>query len=152
MSELTLDEAIKHCLEVAEQNETQADKIGRQLIGSAIDKYATDCRECAAEHRQLAEWLTELKELRNSVGAVKLGNMKEALELIREYKAENIAQKKMIAEYKRLLKAAVEDLKFESQCRNCKYQQTGLDNICNGCRGNKYEWRYADEALKLIES
>lgn len=62
MSKLTLDEAIKHCLEVAEQNETQADKIGRQLIGSAIDKYATDCRECAAEHRQLAEWLTELKE------------------------------------------------------------------------------------------
>ena len=60
MSKLTLGEAIKHCLEVAEQNETQADKIGRQLIGSAIDKYATDCRECAAEHRQLAEWLREL--------------------------------------------------------------------------------------------
>jgi hypothetical protein len=59
---MTLDEAIKHCLEVAEQNETQAQKIGRQLVGSAIDKYATDCRECAADHRQLAEWLTELKE------------------------------------------------------------------------------------------
>jgi len=59
---MTIDEAISHALEVAEQNETQADKIGRQLIGSAIDKYATDCRECAAEHRQLAEWLTELKE------------------------------------------------------------------------------------------
>ena len=60
MSKFTLGEAIKHCLEVAEQNETQADKIGRQLIGSAIDKYATDCRECAAEHKQLAEWLREL--------------------------------------------------------------------------------------------
>lgn len=59
---LDIDTAIKHCLEVAEQNETQADKIGNQLIGSAIDKYATDCRECAADHRQLAEWLTELKE------------------------------------------------------------------------------------------
>ena len=55
-----------------------------------------------------------------------------------------------LKEAKRLLKAAVEDLKFESQCRNCKYQQTGLDNICNGCRGNKYEWRYADEALELL--
>ena len=54
------------------------------------------------------------------------------------------------AEYKRLLKLAVDDLEFESQCRNCKYRQTGLDNICNGCRGNKYKWRYADEALKLI--
>ena len=88
MSKFTLGEAIKHCLEVAEQNETQADKIGRQLIGSAIDKYATDCRECAAEHRQLAEWLTDYKELKNSIGAVKLGNMKEALALIRTLKAE----------------------------------------------------------------
>lgn len=61
---MTIDEAISHALEVAEQNETQADKIGRQLIGSAIDKYATDCRECAADHKQLAEWLTELKDLR----------------------------------------------------------------------------------------
>lgn len=64
MSKLTLDEAIKHCLEVAEQNETQAQKIGRQLVGSAIDKYVTDCRECAADHRQLAEWLIELKRAR----------------------------------------------------------------------------------------
>lgn len=64
MSKLTLEDAISHCLEVAEQNETQAEKIGRQFIGSAMDKRATDCRECAADHRQLAEWLTELKELR----------------------------------------------------------------------------------------
>ena len=63
MSKLTLEKAISHCLEVAEKNETQADKIGRQFIGSIMDKRATDCRECAAEHRQLAEWLTELKEL-----------------------------------------------------------------------------------------
>ena len=60
MSKLTLDEAIKLCLEVAEQNETQAEKIGRQFIGSAMDKRATDCQECAADHRQLAEWLREL--------------------------------------------------------------------------------------------
>jgi len=59
---LSIDEAISHCLEVAEQNETQADKIGRQFIGRAIDKYATDCRECAAAHKQLAEWLRELKK------------------------------------------------------------------------------------------
>lgn len=69
MSKLTLDEAIKHCLEVAEQNETQAEKIGRQFIGSAMDKRATDCRECAADHRQLAEWLTELKEAKRLLKA-----------------------------------------------------------------------------------
>jgi hypothetical protein len=68
---LDIDTAIKHCLEVAEQNETQADKIGRQFIGSAMDKRATDCRECAADHRQLAEWLTELKEARKLLTATK---------------------------------------------------------------------------------
>lgn len=89
MSKLTLEDAISHCLEVAEKNESKAQKIGCQFLGTTKDREATECRECAADHRQLAEWLTELKELRNSLGAVKLSNMKEALELIREYKAEN---------------------------------------------------------------
>ena len=40
---MTLDEAIKHCEEVAEEQEEK------------------ECLECAAEHRQLAEWLKELK-------------------------------------------------------------------------------------------
>jgi hypothetical protein len=86
---MTIDEAIRHCLEVAEKNETKAQKIGVQFLGTTKDKEATECRECAADHSQLAEWLTELKELKNSIGAVKLSDMKEALELIREYKAEN---------------------------------------------------------------
>ena len=86
---MTIDEAIRHCLEVAEQNETQAEKW--QEEGGEEWGKTTACRECAAEHRQLAEWLTELKELKNSIGAVKLSNMKEALKLIREYKAENAA-------------------------------------------------------------
>ena len=86
---MTIDEAIRHCLEVAEQNETQAEKW--QEEGGEEWGKTTACRECAAEHRQLAEWLTELKELKNSIGAVKLSNMKEALKLIREYKVENAA-------------------------------------------------------------
>jgi hypothetical protein len=42
---MTLEEAIAHSLEVAEQNEAEADWIDRRLIGSTTDKYATDCRE-----------------------------------------------------------------------------------------------------------
>lgn len=143
---MTLDEAIKHCLEVAEKNESKAQKIGCQFLGTTKDREATECRECAADHRQLAEWLTELKELRNSLGAVKLSNMKEACELIRDYKAENITQKKLIAEYKRLLKAAVADFRRATQgcigiqCDSCPHTSTH-----KGC-----VWRYADEALALI--
>lgn len=57
---MTIDEAIKHCLEVAEQKETQAEKW--QEEGGEEWGKTTACRECAAEHRQLAEWLRELKE------------------------------------------------------------------------------------------
>lgn len=137
---MTIDEAIRHCEEVAERYETRAKIIDRRKLGFALEN-PTACHECAADHRQLAEWLMELKELKNSVGAVKLKDMKEALELIREYKSENIAQKKMIAEYKRLLKAAVEDFDEIHS-----YLSEPYSHIC------EKRWRYADEALKLIES
>ena len=155
---MTLDEAIAHYLEVAEQNETQADKIGRQFIGSAMDKRATDCRECAAEQRQLAEWLTELKELRNSLGAVKLKDMKEAVGLLQELNAENDQLTSQLAEAKRLLKLAIEDFKAVNSnmltCRYCKHYDAGIDDCglsdddsaCEDICG----WRYTDEVKKLI--
>lgn len=68
---MTLDEAIKHCLEVAENNETKALRIGRQYEGTLLDREAKECRECAADHRQLAEWLQELKEMREQIGTAK---------------------------------------------------------------------------------
>ena len=46
---MTLDEAIRHAEEVAE-----------------YDCYNDDQRKCSDEHRQLAEWLRELKRLRES--------------------------------------------------------------------------------------
>ncbi len=61
---MTLDEAIKHCLEVAEQNEAKALRIGRQYGGTLLNREAKGCRECAADHRQLAEWLQELRAYR----------------------------------------------------------------------------------------
>ena len=46
---MTLDEAIRHAEEVAE-----------------YDCYNDEQKKCADEHRQLAEWLRELKRLRES--------------------------------------------------------------------------------------
>lgn len=40
---MTLDDAIKHCQQVAKES---------------------DCGECANEHKQLAQWLQELKEFK----------------------------------------------------------------------------------------
>lgn len=54
---MTLDEAIKHAEEVAELNEECTRIYNEQ--GDAIA--SCSCHECAIEHRQLAEWLRELK-------------------------------------------------------------------------------------------
>lgn len=152
---------------------------------------ADDSRESAEYYEQLAEWLTDYKELKNSIGAVKLSNMKEALELIREYKAENTTlreeNKVLIQECDRLIKEKGELLSKVSGgdvLRICQLEeqlQVEIDNShCleielkeakrllkmamedmkilyesgkdEGCYGIKFKWRYADEALKLIES
>ncbi len=56
----SLDEAIKHAEEVAELNEECARIYNEQGETMA----SCSCKECAEEHRQLAEWLRELKEYR----------------------------------------------------------------------------------------
>ncbi|MBQ6169770.1 MAG: hypothetical protein IJK30_07435 [Ruminococcus sp.] len=59
---MTLDEAIKHCFEVAESKENEA------AAYNSIDNIA-ECVICAADHRQLAEWLKELKEAKRLLKA-----------------------------------------------------------------------------------
>ena len=70
---MTLDEAIKHCEEVAEESEYSAIMFKQKKEASAFlekaeaEKAENDCQQCAADHRQLAEWLKELKERRAAV-------------------------------------------------------------------------------------
>lgn len=56
---MTLEEAIKHCEEVAEELEKKARKKNDGTMSTRIK-----CEECAKEHRQLANWLRELKAYR----------------------------------------------------------------------------------------
>ena len=55
---MTLDEAIKHCEEVAENQEWLSESYDDDSMGAKL------CKECASEHRQLAEWLKELEKYR----------------------------------------------------------------------------------------
>lgn len=51
---MTLDEAIKHCLDIADGQDKCAD--------ISVSEHAKErIRECANDHRQLAEWLEDLK-------------------------------------------------------------------------------------------
>jgi hypothetical protein len=52
---------------------------------------------------------------------------------------------RQIAEYKRILKAAVDDLNNIGSCKTC----VKFADICRGCRTD-YKWVHADEALTLI--
>lgn len=119
---LDIDAAIKHCLDVAEQNEISAitykncKEIKTNMYEKlTAEKAENDCRECATEHRQLAKWLTELKEA------------------------------------KRLLKAAVEGFNLlgnylDDNCPinvNCIICPLHRDINCK-C------WKHKDEALALI--
>lgn len=58
---MSLEDAIKHCEEVAEENEIQAEALA-DFDGSV----ELQCLECANEHRQLAEWLRELMGYRKA--------------------------------------------------------------------------------------
>lgn len=58
---MTIDEAIRHAEEVAENYEF----ISKDKETTEITKKG--CAECAEEHRQLAEWLRELKEAKKFI-------------------------------------------------------------------------------------
>jgi hypothetical protein len=117
---MTLDEAIKHCLDVAEKNETTALRIGQQYEGTLLDRDAKECRRCAADHRQLAEWLTELKEA------------KRLLKLV-------------VEDCKEMLPYTCSC----NSCALSKDDGHECFHSSLHC-ADKCKWRYADEALKLI--
>ena len=60
---MTLDEAIKHCEEVA----WELDKKAMCIEEAYQSTEQAECEKCAEDHRQLAEWLTELKERRENL-------------------------------------------------------------------------------------
>lgn len=70
---MTIEEAIKHAEEVAEKQEKMAKEWHEnQVIKCNLFPFAdmdytheNECKECAEEHRQLAELLKELKQLRD---------------------------------------------------------------------------------------
>lgn len=55
---LDLESAIKHCEEAARGHEMNCELFKNESQAFAENK------KCANEHRQLAEWLRELRELR----------------------------------------------------------------------------------------
>lgn len=64
---MDINDAIKHAEEVAEEQLMRAGKCTGD--DSLCDKYS-NCIKCAEDHRQLAEWLKELKLYREIFGSI----------------------------------------------------------------------------------
>ena len=60
---MTIDEAIKHCEEVAELHGSRCEYYKEH----DMNEYIPAPYKCAEEHRQLAEWLKELKMYREMI-------------------------------------------------------------------------------------
>lgn len=88
---MTLDEAIEHAEEVADKKEREKQKWERWLetdsdYRAVVEKVS--CELCAEEHRQLAEWLKELKAYRERMPSYEAGynDAKREIALSGEYK------------------------------------------------------------------
>lgn len=91
---LSIDEAITHAREVAKRNREQ----WKNCTADRRDIEHQTCEQCAKEHEQLAEWLEELKALKNGLN-IKCDSLNEALE-----KGKNIGYNKAIDDFVKELK------------------------------------------------
>ena len=121
---MTIDEAIKHCIENAEERE-YVSRIIVELGHEESEKEHKDaCDACAADHRQLAEWLKELKEARKLLTATKYKVKHEEWDMHGEH---------YIGDY--------------ALCPNCEKALATIHNgkvepACTHCRdcGQKIDW------------
>lgn len=120
---MKLDEAIKHL------EESLADP-----------GHDWGCEECKGEHEQLLEWLRELKELREENKVL----ISECDRLIKE-KGELLKKSEQIAQYKRLLKSAIDEWHLVCEWGDC-------GEYCGWYENGKctQEWSGKAEALALI--
>ena len=73
---MTLDEAIAHAREVASEQKRRSGACVQN--DSECDKFST-CLKCAEDHEQLAEWLEELKAIKD--GGIPIIHGQEELKL-----------------------------------------------------------------------
>lgn len=151
---MTIDEAIEYHIKAATQRAIADEEMGVNDNSKWNEtKFMTkkESEQIIADNRQLAEWLKELKELRSIIDACNIL-------AVDAFAVEKLC--KELKEAKRLLKMAVEDLNATVAevynggviCECCKWESQIGECCCpndGGC-DTDYRWRYADEALKLL--
>ena len=128
MSKLTLEEAIKHCEVVAEQEECFINYPHSDIVLGDLDIESR--KHYVAEQKQLAEWLMELKDLR--------AEQNEQYVFIHELMSE-------LKEAKRLLKLAVKQMAEVGDICDCIHSQN--------CPLDDYgKFTFHDEIMRFINN
>lgn len=166
---MTIDEAIEYCLDIVEKNDLAADMYDllAQNNHNTYEKLTAEtnyshCIRSSFNHKQIAELLEELKELRiKSTTKEKNDNEVEQLlehfadanyindKILGLYKTLSISTIKELHEARRLLKLAVGCLNDGGCTKNCDECANYIGQSCGDY--DNFKWRYTDEALKLIE-
>ena len=135
---MTIDEAIAR--------ERQQAKEQRNHIGTWDDEYSKKCEVYAEEHEQLAEWLEELKELREKNETLKAlyeGVRKEGNNLLKRERNKAIDDlqnelKNHYTEYN--IDCVLADTSFYSYTTACNYLEDYIDEIAEQLKaGGKNE-------------
>ena len=114
---MTIDEAIAHAREVAKRRMAEYEN----HYDKDTHYYPTQCKKCAEEHIQLAEWLEELKQYR-AIGT--LEECREAVEKQTDEKPTAVLGTFGGKEY---------------ECKNCGSDVCYGDEYCRWC-GQKLDW------------
>lgn len=122
---MTIDEAIEKLLNKAEEQEYVSQIIVELHREKSEREHKDACDACAADHRQLAEWLTELKEAKRLLKAAV-----NDFAFVSENFINNMDS--FCSMYNHISGCA----------KGCP--MSGSDDY------GRCKWRYADEALKLI--
>lgn len=61
---MTLDEAIKHCEEVIKEKKDMICRMNK--YDDLFEEERQECSKCLKDHEQLAEWLTQLKLIKEA--------------------------------------------------------------------------------------
>ena len=143
MSKLTLEEAISHCLEVAEQEECF---INYPHSDTVLDDLDIESRKhFVEEQRQLAEWLSELKRRREWCEQYEVEHISD-LERYDMLFREGELLCERYEEAKRLLKSAISEWPFVCEWGECgEHCEWYVNGQCS------QEWSGKAEALKLME-
>ena len=157
---MTLDEVIKEFTDWAKDNrkeqnfwaaERDENDETNPLSCADCEGLARDAEKRAEYHEQLAEWLTELKLLKTIIagyGTVDMQKLDMILTMIRtesESAWTRIEREKELAEAKRLLKLAVEQMAEVGAVCDCIHSQNCPLDECG-------KFTFHDQIIKLIES